>query len=327
MLIKGTLSLTYFVNSSTNLSYFDYFILINYMTEIIPFDKREGHIWFNGEITPWQDAKVHVLNHGLHYGSCVFEGIAVYNDKIFKLKEHIERLHKSAELLDFVIPYSISELCEFTQEIVNKQRVSNGYIRPFAWRGSEKMAISAKDNSTHTAIACWTWPPYFSKEAKIKGIDMVFAAYKRPAPDTAPTESKAAGLYMICTYSKHKAEREGYNEAIMLDYRGYIAEATCANMFFIFDNELHTPIADCFLNGITRQTIIDLARNNGIKVVERHIKPEELANVSDCFLTGTAAEITRVNSITDPENNLKYDFSINAITKKLVDLYQDLIIS
>lgn len=293
------------------------------METIIPFDKRDGFIWYNGEMVQWKDAKVHVLNHGLHYGSCVFEGIAVYNGKIFKLHEHMNRLARSAEVLDFALPYSVAELEEATREILKKQNVENGYIRPFAWRGSEKMAISAKENSVHVAIACWTWPPYFSAEAKKKGIDMVFAAYKRPAPDTAPTEAKAAGLYMICTYSKHKAEREGFNEAIMLDYRGYIAEATCANMFFIFGDEVHTPIADCFLNGITRQTVIQLAKDNNIKLVERHIKPEELSEVSDVFLTGTAAEITRVNSIFDKENNKKYSFSLNPLTEQLIQLYQD----
>jgi branched-chain amino acid aminotransferase len=292
------------------------------MTTIIPFDKRSGFIWFNGKMTPWQDATTHVLNHGLHYGGCVFEGIAVYDKKIFKLREHTERLIKSAELLDFTIPYSLTELEEATQAIVAKQNITNGYIRPFAWRGSEKMAISAKDNSINVAIAAWTWPPYFSPEAKKKGIDMVFAEYKRPSPETAPTEAKAAGLYMICTYSKHKAERSGYNEAMMLDYRGYIAEATCANMFFVKDNEVHTPIADCFLNGITRQTIIQLAKDHGFNLIERHIKPEELADFDDAFITGTAAEITRVNSINDEKSNIKYNFAINPTTEKLIQLYQ-----
>jgi len=291
----------------------------------LSFDNREGYIWYNGNIVDWRTANVHVLNHGLHYGSCVFEGIAVYNDRIFKLTEHIKRLHYSAELLDFEIPYSISELEEATIEIVKKQKVSNGYIRPFAWRGSEKMAISAKDNTTHVAIATWTWPPYFSLEAKKKGIDMVFAKYKRPSPETAPSASKAAGLYMICTYSKHKAERAGYNEALMLDYRGYIAEATCANMFFVIGDELHTPIADCFLDGITRQTILGLAKDLGIKTVERHIKPEELENVTDSFITGTAAEITRVNSIDNPEDNKKYNFSASKITLDLMQAYAKLI--
>ncbi|MBL6785458.1 MAG: branched-chain amino acid aminotransferase [Rickettsiales bacterium] len=291
------------------------------MEHIIPFDKRDGFIWYNGQLTEWKNATTHVLNHGLHYGSCVFEGIAVYNNRIFKLEEHSQRLIDSAKLLDFEIPYSLKEIMSATEEIVRIQKVDNGYIRPFAWRGSEKMAISAKDNSINLAIATWKWPPYFSPEAKLNGIDMVFAQYKRPSPETAPTASKAAGLYMICTFSKHLAERDGYTEAIMLDYRGYIAEATCANMFFIINDELHTPLADCFLNGITRQTVIDLAKSNGVKTVERHIKPEELANVQDAFLTGTAAEITRVNSIHDNKNDIKYNFAKHPITLKLRDLY------
>jgi branched-chain amino acid aminotransferase len=287
---------------------------------ILPFDKRDGHIWYNGEFIKWQDTKVHVLNHGLHYGGCVFEGVAVYNGKIFKLREHSQRLIDSAIALDFKIPYSLEEIEEACKATIKKQGVENGYIRPFAWRGSEKMAISAKENSTHVAIASWTWPPYFSPEAKKKGINMIEAKFRRPAPDTAPTAAKAAGLYMICTVSKHAAEREGYNEAIMLDYRGYIAEATCANMFFIIDNKLHTPKADCFLNGITRQTIIELAKRNNIEVVERHIKPEELEKAEDSFLTGTAAEITRVGSIT-LKNKSKYEFKMHDITQKLIDAY------
>lgn len=288
--------------------------------EIVPFDNRKGYIWYNGEIISWNDAKVHVLNHGLHYGGCVFEGIAVYDDHIFKLTEHTQRLHDSANLLDFEIPYSVAQLEEAIREVVKKQNVKSGYIRPFAWRGSERMAISAKSNAIHVAIAAWTWPPYFSIETKKKGIDMVFATYARPSPQTAPTSSKAAGLYMICTISKHLAERSGYNEAMMLDYRGYIAEATCANMFFIINNELHTPIADCFLNGITRQTVIELAKRRGVIVKERHIKPTELENVSDAFLTGTAAEITRVNSIETQDKTTRYKFSPHEI---VLDLIQD----
>jgi len=291
------------------------------MAEIIPFDKRDGFIWYNGEIIDWQDANIHVLNHGLHYGGCVFEGIAIYNNRIFKLKEHMERLIFSAKLLDFEVPYSLDELVASCEEIVKKQKVTDGYIRPFAWRGSEKMAISAKENSIHTAIATWSWPPYFSPEAKQRGIDIVFAEYKRPSPDTAPSASKAAGLYMICTISKHKAERDGYNEALMLDYEGYIAEATCANIFFVINDELHTPIADRFLDGITRQTIIALAKRNNIKIVERRISPEELSNVQDCFLTGTAAEITRVNSVETRDKKQKYEFQLHDITSKLISAY------
>jgi branched-chain amino acid aminotransferase len=292
------------------------------MTEIIPFDQRDGFIWYNGELVAWQNAQIHVLNHGLHYGSCVFEGVAVYNGKIFKLREHTERLFNSAKLLDFEVPYSLEEMEEATKAIVKKQGVENGYIRPFSWRGSEKMAISAQSNTIHTAIATWTWPPYYSADAKKKGITMVFADYKRPSPETAPIASKAAGLYMICTISKHKAERLGYNEALMLDYRGYLAEATSANMFLIINDELHTPKPDCFLNGITRQTVIDLAKKRGFKVVERHIKPEELADATDGFLTGTAAEVTRINQIDRPETGDSYNFTPHEITLSLIEDYK-----
>ncbi len=265
---------------------------------IIPFDKRDGYIWQNGEIVNWNDAKVHVLNHGLHYASCVFEGERIYGGKIFKITEHSQRLHDSAQMLDFKIPYSIEELNEAKKLILKKQNIADGYMRAFAFRGSEKMAISAQSNKIHVAIACWEWPPYYSEEARKAGLKLRFAKYRRPSPDTAPVKSKAAGLYMICTISKHEAERDGYNDAIMLDYRGYLAEATGANLFLVMKNgELHTPTPDCFLNGITRQTIIDIAKKRNIRVVERHIMPNELADASDCFLTGTAAEITRIGSI------------------------------
>ncbi|MFZ9181113.1 MAG: branched-chain amino acid aminotransferase [Rickettsiales bacterium] len=265
---------------------------------IIPFDKRDGYIWQNGEIVNWNDAKVHVLNHGLHYASCVFEGERIYSGKIFKITEHSQRLHDSAQMLDFKIPYSVEELNEAKKLILKKQNIVDGYMRAFAFRGSEKMAISAQGNKIHVAIACWEWPPYYSEEARKAGLKLRFAKYRRPSPDTAPVKSKAAGLYMICTISKHEAERDGYNDAIMLDYRGYLAEATGANLFLVMKNgELHTPTPDCFLNGITRQTIVDIAKKRNIKVVERHIMPNELSDAIDCFLTGTAAEITRIGSI------------------------------
>ncbi len=273
------------------------------MTDIIPFDKRDGFIWYNGEFVDWKDAKIHVLNHGLHYASCVFEGERIYNHKIFKSHEHSVRLHESAKMLDFSIPYSVEQLNIIKDELVIKQKIVDGYMRAFAWRGSEKMAISAQGNKIHVAVACWPWPPYYSDEARKVGLKLKFAKYRRPSPDTAPIASKAAGLYMICTVSKHEAEREGYNDAIMLDYRGYLAEATGANLFLVMpNNELHTPTPDCFLNGITRQTVIELAKKRNIKVVERHIKPEELSNAIDAFVTGTAAEITRVGEI----ENIKY---------------------
>lgn len=292
------------------------------MTDIIPFDKREGFLWYNGEFVNWQDAKVHVLNHGLHYASCVFEGERVYNKKIFKNKDHATRLHYSANELGFKVPYSIEDLIKFKEQTVLKQKIDDGYMRVFAWRGSEKMAISAQNNKIHVAIACWPWPPYYSAEARKKGLRLKIAKYRRPSPQTAPTSAKAAGLYMICTISKHEAENQGYNDALMLDYRGYLAEATGANLFIIMkNNEIHTPIADCFLNGITRQTIIELAKNREYKIIERHIMPEELSNAKDAFLTGSAAEITRISEIDD-----KYNFNQpSEITLQLMNDYHDLV--
>lgn len=270
------------------------------MNEIIPFDQRDGFIWYNGKFVEWRDAKVHVLNHGLHYASCVFEGERIYNKKIFKCDEHSARLHSSAKIMGFEIPFSVEELSKAKKEIAAKQNIIDGYMRAFAWRGSEKMAVSAQGNKIHAAIACWTWPPYYSEESRRAGLKLKFARYKRPSPETAPVAAKAAGLYMICTISKHEAEREGYNDALMLDYRGFLAEATGANLFLVMKNgELHTPLPDCFLNGITRLTVIDLAKKRGIKIVERHIKPEELSDAVDAFLTGSAAEITRIGSVED----------------------------
>ncbi|OFW80881.1 MAG: branched-chain amino acid aminotransferase [Alphaproteobacteria bacterium RIFCSPLOWO2_01_FULL_40_26] len=289
------------------------------MTDIIPFDQRDGFIWYNGNFVPWKEAKVHVLNHGLHYASCVFEGERIYNGKIFKGEEHTKRLHASAQLMDFTIPYSRDDLNRAKNELAKKQGIVDGYMRCFAWRGSDKMAVSAQHNKIHVAIACWPWPPYYSEEARRAGLKLKFARYKRPSPETAPTAAKAAGLYMICTISKHEAERDGYNDALMLDYRGFLAEATGANLFLVMKNgELHTPLADCFLNGITRLTVIDLAKKRGIKVVERHIKKEELADAIDAFLTGSAAEITRISSVEDKYNypqasqttlDLMYDYN------------------
>lgn len=291
------------------------------MDNIIPFDQRDGFIWMNGKFLEWKNAKIHVLNHGLHYASCVFEGERIYNKKIFKSNEHSIRLHNSAKMLDFSIPFDVETLNKAKNELVFKQEISNGYLRAFAWRGSEKMAISAQNNTINVAIACWQWPPYYSEEARKNGLKLCFAKYKRPSPDSAPTASKAAGLYMICTISKHEAERAGYGDAIMLDYRGYLAEATGANLFLVMNNdELHTPLADCFLNGITRQTVIELAKKRGFKVFERHIMPEELKNAVDAFLTGTAAEITRISSIED----IKYEKPHN-ITLSLMKDYHNLV--
>lgn len=286
---------------------------------IIPFDDRDGWIWYDGQMVPWREAKVHVLTHGLHYGSCVFEGERAYNGRIFKCREHSERLHKSAQLIGFEVPYSVEELDKAKYAVLEKMNITNGYLRPVAWRGSEMMAISAQATKIHVAIAAWEWPSYFSKEAREKGLSLQIAKWARPDPNTAPTASKAAGLYMICTMSKHAAEKDGFNDALMLDYRGYIAEATGANLFFVFNGELHTPTPDCFLNGITRLTVMDLARKAGIKVVERHIKPEEIKNASEMFLTGTAAEITPVGRVND------HVIPVGDITRKLIGLYSDLV--
>lgn len=292
------------------------------MTDIIPFDQRDGYIWYNGEFKPWKEAKVHVLNHGLHYASCVFEGERIYDGKIFKSDIHTKRLHNSAKMLGFEIPYSVEELNKIKEETAKKQNIVDGYMRVFAWRGSEKMAISAQSNKIHVAIACWPWPPYYSEEARKLGVKLKFAKYKRPSPETAPIAAKAAGLYMICTISKHEAEAEGYNDALMLDYRGYLAEATGANLFLVMKNgEIHTPTPDCFLNGITRQTVIELAKKRGIKVVERHIMPEELADAKDAFLTGSAAEITRIGSVGE---EYKYP-TASEITLNLIEDYSNLV--
>ena len=286
---------------------------------ILPFDDRDGWIWFDGKLVPWRDAKVHVLTHGLHYASCVFEGERAYNGKIFKCREHSERLHTSAALLEFTIPYSLEQLDAAKKEVLAKQNIINGYIRPVAWRGSEMMAISAQATKIHVAIAAWEWPSYFSKEAREKGLSLQTSSWARPAPNTAPIASKAAGLYMICTMSKHAAEKNGYNDALMLDYRGYIAEATGANLFFVFNGELHTPTPDCFLDGITRRTVMELARKAGITVVERHIKPEEIANASEMFLTGTAAEVTPIGKIDN------FTRPVGPITKQLMQAYTNLV--
>ncbi|KQV64490.1 branched-chain amino acid aminotransferase [Rhizobium sp. Root1220] len=263
----------------------------------VPFDQLDGEIWFNGEFVPWKDAKIHVLTHGLHYASAVFEGERAYGGRIFKLTEHNQRLHTSAEILGFKVPYSVPELDAATIELLKRQGFSDAYVRPLAWRGSEMMGISAQSNRINVAIAIWQWGSYFNPAEKLKGIRLDIAEYRRPDPRTAPCASKAAGLYMICTISKHAAEAKGYADAMMLDYRGQVAEATGANIFFVKDGVIHTPTPDCFLNGITRQTVIQLARRRGIEVVERAILPEELSSFSECFLTGSAAEVTPVSEI------------------------------
>ena len=286
---------------------------------IIPFDDRDGWIWMDGHFVPWRDAKVHVLTHGLHYGSCVFEGERLYNGKIFKLTEHTRRLFRSAEILEMEIPYTVEEIDAACIETVARMGFSDAYIRPVAWRGPEQMGVAAQATKTHVAIAAWEWPSYFDPETKRRGIKMMHAPYARPAPNSAPTEAKAAGLYMICTLSKHAAERAGYADALMLDYRGYVAEATGANIFFVKDGVIHTPLADCFLNGLTRQTVIDLARSRGFDVIERHIQPEEMTSFSECFITGSAAEVTPVAEIGD------FRFTPGNISLSLMDDYSQLV--
>lgn len=286
---------------------------------VLPFDDRDGKIWMNGKLVEWRDAKLHVLSHGLHYASCVFEGERVYNGKVFKLREHNERLHRSAELLGFKIPYSLEELDEATMQTVRAMNITNGYVRPVAWRGSEMMAISAQNTRIHVAIAAWEWPTYFSKEARERGLKLRTSDWRRPSPRTAPSASKAAGLYMICTMSKHKAEQEGFDDALMLDYKDRIAEATGANIFLVQNGELHTPTTECILNGITRQTVMQLARNAGIKVVEREIYPDEFAKTQEVFLTGSAAEVTPVGAIDD------YRFTVGPVTRKLMEDYRNLV--
>ena len=288
--------------------------------EQIPFDKRTGKIWFNNELVDWSSAKVHVLNHGLHYASCVFEGERVYDGNIFKLSEHTERLFHSAKRMEIKIPYSQSEINQACNQIVSVQNVKNGYVRPVVWRGSEMMAISAQKNKTNVAIATWEWGSYFDPKLKLKGIKLNISKWKRPNPNSVPWDTKASGLYMICTLSKHEAESQGFTDSLMLDHDGNIAEATGANIFFKDkEGSLHTPIPDSFLDGITRRCVIDLAKSKKIKVIERKIKPAEMSNFVGCFLTGTAAEITPVSQID------KFNFSVCNIIVDLSESYQLLV--
>ena len=267
------------------------------MAALIPFDDRDGFIWMNGKVIPWRDAKLHVLSHGLHYGSCVFEGERAYGGKIFKSTRHSERFRKSAQLLDFEIPYSVAQLDAAKAEVLELNGGGDQYIRPVAWRGSEMMAVSAQHNKIHTAIATWVWPSMFDPATKMRGIKLDIADYRRPDPACAPTASKAAGLYMICTISKMRAENKGYADALMFDWQGRVAECTGANVFFIKDGALHTPIADCFLDGLTRQTVIEIAKKQGMSVIERRIMPDELPGFTECFIVSTAAEVTPVSGI------------------------------
>jgi len=281
----------------------------------VPFDQLEGQIWMNGEFIPWKDAKIHVLTHGLHYASAVFEGERAYGGRVFKLTEHNQRLHDSAEIMGFKIPYTVAELDAATIELLKRQGFADAYVRPIAWRGSEMMGVSAQNNKINVAIAIWQWGSYFNPAEKLKGIKLDMAEYRRPDPKTAPSRAKAAGLYMICTISKHAAEAKGYADAMMLDYRGRVAEATGANIFFVKDGVIHTPDPDCFLNGITRQTVIELAKRRGIEVIERAIMPEELSDFTECFLTGSAAEVTPVSEIGP------YRFTPSTICETLMNDY------
>ena len=281
----------------------------------LSFDQRDGFIWFDGKIVPWKDAKIHVLTHGLHYGSCVFEGERAYDGVIFKSAAHSQRLHASAALMDFVIPYSVEELNAAKDQVVALNGGGDQYIRPVAWRGSEMMAVSAQNNTIHVAIATWAWPSMFDPETKMKGIKLDIAEYRRPDPACAPVHAKAAGLYMICTLSKHRAEKKGYADAMMLDWQGRVAECTGANIFFTRDGAIHTPTADCFLNGLTRQTVIELARAQGMEIIERRIMPEELATFNECFIVGSAAEVTPVSEIGP------YAFKPGNISRSLMDAY------
>ncbi len=273
---------------------------------LIPFDERDGFIWYDGRLIPWREAQLHVLSHGLHYASCVFEGERVYNGTVFRLDDHNERLRNSAKILGFEIPASMDDLALATQQVITSNNIIDGYVRPIAWRGAEQMGVSAQATKIHLAIAAWDWPAYFSPEARAKGIRMKWAPWARPAPHTAPTQAKAAGLYMICTMSKHDAEAAGCDDALMLDWRGQLAEGTGANIFLVFNGELHTPTPDCFLNGLTRQTVIDLAKKRGIRVVERAIMPDELVKADEVFLTGSAAEVTPVGEIIGERGHYRF---------------------
>ncbi len=279
------------------------------------FDDRDGWIWLDGQMVEWRAAKVHILTHALHYASAVFEGERAYGGRIFKSAEHSRRLKESARILDFEIPWTVDQIDAAKAETLRRNNFTDAYVRPIAWRGSEMMGVSAQHNTIHLGIAAWDWPSYFDPAQRMKGIRLDLAEYKRPDPATAPSLAKAAGLYMICTISKHRAERRGYADALMMDWQGRVAECTGANVFFVKDGTIHTPIADCFLAGITRATVIDLARRRGVEVVERRIMPDELGTFGECFITGTAAEVTPVGEIGP------HVYAPGALTAALVDAY------
>ncbi len=282
---------------------------------VLPFDQREGFIWMNGRLLPWSESRLHVLSHGLHYGSCVFEGERTYGGKIFKSREHTERFRNSANILDFEIPYSVDDIEAAKKLVVEKNGLTSCYVRPVAWRGSEMMAVAAQNSTINVAIAVWDWPSMFDVNEKMRGIRLDIAEYRRPDPRCAPVHAKAAGLYMICTLSKHRAERRGYADAMMLDWEGRVAECTGANIFFTKDGALHTPLADCFLDGITRRTVIDLAKARGMDVHQRRIMPEELTSFNECFICGTGAEVTPVSEVGP------YKFTPGNISRTLIEDY------
>ncbi|MFN0218969.1 MAG: branched-chain amino acid aminotransferase [Hyphomicrobium sp.] len=289
------------------------------MADLVPYHDRDGLIWLDGALVPWRDAKVHVLTHALHYASAVFEGERAYDGQIFKLTEHSERLVEGARIMDFEIPYSIAAIDQACREVVDANKLGDCYVRPIAWRGSEQMGVSAQHSKIHLAIAAWNWGSYFPMEQRLKGIRITHATYRRPDPACAPCKAKAAGLYMICTIEKHRAERAGYADALMLDYRGRVAECTGANVFLIKDGAIHTPDPDCFLDGITRRTVLGLAKARGIQVIERVILPGELGGFSECFITGTAAEVTPVSEIGE------HIYKPGAITEALLNDYMALV--
>lgn len=288
---------------------------------LIPLDDRDGSIWFDGKIVPWRDAKLHVLTHALHYGSAAFEGERVYGGNVFKLTEHNERLHKSCKILAFEVPFSVEELDRATREVVSLNKIETGYVRPIAWRGSEVIGVSAKGTKIHVAIMAFPWPAYYTPEARLKGIRLKTSRWARPAPHCAPTNSKAAGLYMICTMSRDEANAAGYDDALMLDYRGQVAEATGANLFLVINGELHTPTPDCFLDGITRRTVMDLARQRDIRIVERAIFPDELTQASEIFITGTAVEVVPISEIDGRK------FAVGPMTIQLMQDYEKLVLA
>lgn len=289
------------------------------MAALIPYNDRDGFIWMDGKLVPWREANVHFLTHALHYGSAVFEGIRCYNGRIFKLQEHTDRMLAGCKAMDMKIEYTADQINEACIQAIKANNIVDGYLRPLAWRGPEQMGVAAQLTKIHLAVAAWEWPSYFSAEAREKGIALQMSRWERPSPKNGPVSAKASGLYMICTLSKHEAEAAGFNDALMLDYRGHVAELTGANFFIVKNGELHTPTPDCFLNGITRLTVMDIARSMGIKVVERTILPEELKDADECFATGTAAEVTPIGRIGDNH------YTVGPVTRKIREAYETMV--